>query len=90
MNLRAATAKPMTDVRRHCSEIFAELRATKETIIVTEHGRSAGVIMDPETFDLMQERLEILEGIALGEMDIAAGNHVSWEEVKAGLRKWRR
>ncbi len=90
MNLQAATAKPLTEVRRHTAEIFEELRVTKQPVLVTEHGRSAGVILDPETFDLMRERLKILEEIAMGEMDIAAGNHVSWKEVKAGLKKWRK
>ena len=90
MNLLAGNARPLTEVRRHTSEIFEEVRATRQPLIITEHGRSAGVIMDPETYDLLRQRLEILEEIAMGEADIAAGNHVPWNEVKAGLRKWRR
>jgi len=88
MNLKAQT-KPLTEVRRHTSEVFEEVRNTKQPIVVTEHGRSAGVIMDPEMFDLLSERLQILEEIALGEMEIASGNHVGWDEVKLGLQKWR-
>lgn len=90
MNLRAANTKPLTEVRRHTAEVFEEIRASRLPMIITEHGRSAGVIMDPETYDLLRARLDILEEIAMGEMDIAAGNHVAWDEVKAGLRKWRR
>nr|WP_320133917.1 type II toxin-antitoxin system Phd/YefM family antitoxin [uncultured Holophaga sp.] len=89
MHLRAQT-RPLTEVRRHTSEVFEEVRNTKQPVVVTEHGRSAGVIMDPETFDLLSERLQILEEIALGEMEIAAGSHVGWDEVKSGLQKWRR
>jgi len=90
VNLRTASAKPLTEVRRHTSEVFDGVRASKQPLIVTEHGRSAGVILDPETFDLLRDRLEILEEIAAGEMEIAAGQHVGWDEVRAGLRKWRR
>ena len=90
MKLRTAHTKPLTEVRRHASEVFEEVRLTRQPLIVTEHGRSAGVIMDAESYDLLQERLVVLEEIALGEMDIAAGNHVSWDEVKAGLQRWRR
>ena len=89
VELRAQT-KPLTEVRRHTSEVFEEVRATKLPVVVTEHGKSAGVILDPEMFDLLAERLHVLEEIALGEMDIAAGNHVDWEQVKAGLQKWKR
>ena len=88
MELKAQT-KPLTEVRRHTSEVFGEVRASKQPMIVTEHGKSAGVIMDPEMFDLLAERLQLLEEIALGEMDIAAGNHVDWEQVKTGLQKWK-
>jgi len=90
VTLRAANTKPMTEIRRHTAEVFEEIRASRQPMIVTEHGRSAGVIIDPETYDLMRARLDLLEEIAMGEMDIAAGNHVAWDEVKAGLRKWRR
>ena len=90
MSVRAASTKPLTEVRRHTAEVFEAVRAAREPLIVTEHGRSAGVIMDPESYDLMCERLDMLEAIAMGEMDIAAGNHAGWDEVKAGLRKWRR
>ena len=90
MKLRTAHTKPLTEVRRHASEVFEEVRLTRQPLIVTEHGRSAGVSMDAESYDLLQDRLVVLEEIALGEMDIAAGNHVSWDEVKAGLQRWRR
>ena len=88
MELKAQT-KPLTEVRRHTSEIFEEVRMTKQPVLVTEHGKIAGVIMDPEMFDLLAERLHLLEEIALGEMDIAAGNHLDWAQVKAGLQKWK-
>lgn len=89
MNLKAQT-KPLTEVRRHASEVFEEVRTTKQPLIVTEHGRSAGVIMDPEMYDALHERLRILEAIALGEMDIAAVRTVAWGEVKNRLKKWAR
>ena len=90
MELRADNSKPLTEVRRHTSEVFEEARATRQPIVVTEHGRNAGVILDPESYDLLRERLALLEEIAMGEMDIAAGHHLGWDEVKAGLQRWRR
>jgi prevent-host-death family protein len=90
MILKATHTKPLTEIRRHTAEVFEELRATLEPVIVTEHGRSVGVILDAGTYDLMTERLRVLEEIAMGEMEISAGEHVGWEDVKAGLRKWQR
>jgi PHD/YefM family antitoxin component YafN of YafNO toxin-antitoxin module len=57
--------------------------------MVTEHGREAGVIMDPEAFHLLTNRLAVLEEIAMGETEIAQGLGVGWKEVKADLKKWQ-
>lgn len=89
MELKTLT-KPLTEVRRHTSEVFEEVRNTKQPVVVTEHGRSAGVIMDPEMYDTLNERLRLLEAIALGEADIAEGRTAEWSEVKRRLRKWAR
>ena len=82
--------KPLTEVRRHTAEVFEQVRATKQPVMVTEHGREAGVILDPEAFHLMTDRLALLEEIAMGETEIAQGLSVDWQDVKADLKKWQR
>jgi prevent-host-death family protein len=89
MNL-SPNLTPLTEVRRHTAEIFEQVRATKQPVMVTEHGREAGVIMDPEAFHALNSRLAVLEEIAMGETEIAQGLSVSWKEVKADLKKWQR
>jgi len=81
---------PLTEVRRHTAEIFEQVRATKQPRMITEHGREAGVIMDPEGFHLLTSRLALLEEIAMGETEIAQGLGVDWQDVKADLQKWQR
>ena len=81
---------PLTEVRRHTAEIFEQVRTTKQTVMVTEHGREAGVIMDPEAFHMLTNRLAVLEEIAMGETEIAQGLSVNWKDVKADLKKWQR
>jgi len=81
---------PLTEVRRHTAEIFEQVRATKQPMMITEHGREAGVIMDPEGFHLLINRLALLEEIAMGETEIAQGLGVDWQDVKADLQKWQR
>jgi len=81
---------PLTEVRRHTAEIFEQVRSTKLPMMVTEHGREAGVIMDPEAFHLLNARLALLEEIAMGETEIAQGLGVDWQDVKADLQKWQR
>jgi PHD/YefM family antitoxin component YafN of YafNO toxin-antitoxin module len=80
--------KPVTEIKRYATEVMAELRGTHVPAAITEHGEVGAYMVDPETFEAMAHRLEILEGIALGEMDVAAGRTVSNEEAKSRMAKW--
>ena len=80
--------KPVTEVKRHATEILAQLQQSREPIVITEHGRSAAVLVDVETFDRLQDRLALLEGITRGERAFAEGRVVSHEEAKRRLRRW--
>ncbi len=80
--------KPVTDIKRRATQVMAELRETHIPAAITEHGEIGAYIVDPETFEAMIRRLEILEGIALGEMDVAAGRTVSHAEAKKRAAKW--
>ena len=83
-----AVLKPVTEVKRHATEVMAELREKQVPMAITEHGEIGAYLVDPETFEAMQKRLEILEGIARGEKDVAAGRTVSHAEAKKRMAKW--
>jgi PHD/YefM family antitoxin component YafN of YafNO toxin-antitoxin module len=70
------------------TEVMAELRVSRVPAAITEHGEIGAYIVDPETFEAMVRRLDILEGIALGETDVAAGRLVSHAEAKQRMAKW--
>lgn len=79
---------PVTEVKRHATEILAKLKVHREPIVITEHGRSSAVLIDVESFDKLQHRLAILEGIARGERAFAEGRVVSHEHAKRRLGRW--
>lgn len=80
--------KPVTEVKRHATEIIANLQRSREPLVITEHGRSAAVLVDVETFDSMHSRLALLEGIARGERAFSEGRVVSHEQAKRRLGRW--
>ena len=80
--------KPVTEIKRNATEVMAELRKSRIPAAITEHGEIGAYIVDPETFEAMTRRLEILEGIALGEVDIVAGRTVSHADAKKRMAKW--
>lgn len=78
----------VTTLKRQATKILAELHETKEPVLITEHERPSAYLVDPGDYELMQRRLAIMEGIALGEADIRARRVFTHDEVKQKLSKW--
>jgi len=78
----------VTSLKRKATKILKELHDTKETVLITEHGRPSAYLMDAETYEMLQERIEILEGIARGERDILENRVLSHESAKEKMRRW--
>jgi prevent-host-death family protein len=83
-----ALTKPVTEVKRHATEILAELKAHREPIVITEHGRSSAVLVDVDSYDELQRRLALLEGLARGERAFAEGRVVSHAQARRRLGRW--
>jgi PHD/YefM family antitoxin component YafN of YafNO toxin-antitoxin module len=59
-------------------------------ILITQHGRPAAYLVDVETFELLNEKLAVLESIGRGERAIDDGRVVSHEVAKRRLARWLR
>lgn len=78
----------VTTLKRQATELLAELERDKEPILITQHGLPSAYLIDVESYQRQQERMDILEGIARGEMAIAEGRVVSHQEAKVRLGRW--
>ncbi|MGB0224130.1 type II toxin-antitoxin system Phd/YefM family antitoxin [Marinobacterium sp. xm-d-530] len=78
----------VTNLKRHATKILSELHVNKEPILITEHGQPSAYLVDVEDYEYMQNRLALLEAIALGEKDLAEGKVHTQAEVEAKLDKW--
>jgi prevent-host-death family protein len=79
--------KPVTDIKRHATEIIDQLRTDRIPVLITEHGKEAAVMLDMATYKGMLQRLELLEVIAKGEQAFSEGHSSGHAEVKARLTK---
>jgi len=59
----------VTNLKRQATKILADLHSSREPILITEHGRPSAYLVDVDDFESMQNRMNILEGIARGEKD---------------------
>ena len=78
----------VTTLKRKATEILSELDREKAPILITQHGRPAAYLVDVETYDELQRRLAVLEGVARGERAIEEGRTLSQVEAKTRLSRW--
>ncbi len=78
----------VTALKRQATKILAELRKTKEIVLITEHGKPSAYLVDADDYEMMQDRMKILEGIARGERAILENRTLSHAEAKKKMKKW--
>ncbi|MEO8747800.1 MAG: type II toxin-antitoxin system prevent-host-death family antitoxin, partial [Rhodanobacter sp.] len=57
----------VTTLKRQATELLADIERDKEPILITQHGLPSAYLLDVETYELMERRMAILEGVARGE-----------------------
>ncbi len=78
----------VTTLKRKATEIISELQGDGESILITQHGKPAAYLVDVKTFDELNRRVSVLEGIALGERAIESGLVKSQTQAKKRFSKW--
>lgn len=58
----------VTTLKRQATKLLAYFRESKEPIFITEHGQPSAYLLDVADYELMVERMKILEGIVKGEL----------------------
>ena len=61
-------------LKRQATKILSELHKSKEPVLITEHGKPSAYLVDFEDYELLQRRMQILEGIARGEAAVQGGS----------------
>lgn len=78
----------VTTLKRHATELLAEIEKDKEPILITQHGLPSAYLVDVESYESLRRRLTVLEGIARGEMAAAQSRTLSHEQAKSRLGRW--
>jgi prevent-host-death family protein len=78
----------VTTLKRQATELLSDLERDKQPILITQHGLPSAYLVDVESYELLQQRMAILEGIARGEMAVAEGRVVTHAQAKARMARW--
>lgn len=78
----------VTTLKRQATEILSRLEQDKEPVLITQHGTPSAYLVDVETYESLQRRMDILEGIARGESAITDGRTLNQDDAKARMARW--
>ena len=78
----------VTTLKRQATQILADLHKSKEPVLITEYGKPSAYLIDVDDYEFMQNRIEILEGIARGETALSEGRTYNHNEAKKVMGKW--
>ena len=78
----------VTTLKRQATELLADIERDKAPILITQHGLPSAYLVDVESYELLQQRMAVLEGIARGEMAVAEGRVLTHAQAKARMARW--
>ena len=78
----------VTTLKRQATKILAELHNSKEPVLITEHGQPSAYLVDVQDYEMMQNRMEILDGLVKGETAILENRIYTQDEAKEKMSKW--
>jgi len=78
----------VTTLKRQATKILAELHDSKEPVLITEHGQPSAYLVDVQDYEMMQNRMKLLDGLAKGETAILENRVYTQTEAKEKMSKW--
>lgn len=78
----------VTTLKREATELIAELERDREPILITQHGVPSAYLVDVESYEALQRRMTMLEGIARGEKAVEDGRTLSHVQARQRMARW--
>ncbi|MFP2927102.1 type II toxin-antitoxin system Phd/YefM family antitoxin [Pyxidicoccus sp. 3LG] len=82
---------PISEFKAQASEWLRKLGESGQPLVITQNGKPAGVLLSPESFDELTEKVRFIASIEEGLEDARGGRVHPHAEVVAELkRRYRR
>ena len=78
----------VTTLKRKATLLLADLERTRRPIAITQHGIPSAYLVDVDTWDALQERMRLLEGIARGERAFQEGRVLTHAQARRRMARW--
>jgi prevent-host-death family protein len=71
----------IAELKAHLSQVVRELRERRRTVVITQKGKPAAVVVSPEEYDRLCHQARFLSAINEGLEDLASGRVLSDQEL---------
>ncbi len=80
---------PVGQFKAHLAKYLKEIREKNNSLIITQNGKAAGVLVSPAEFDKLRETKLFIESISKGLSDSEQGKVYSTSQMRDKLKKMR-
>ena len=77
--------QPVSEFRANAAKFVQQVRETRRPLVLTQHGKSAAVLLDVDEYERMVGTIELLRDVQEAERQIDAGQVVDHDEAMAAL-----
>lgn len=79
--------RPISYIKTNAANILAQVNETHRPVIITQNGEAKAILLDTESYESMQNALNILKLISISEKDIMEGRVAEQSEVFSAIEK---
>jgi prevent-host-death family protein len=85
--------EPLSEFRKKSADFIKRLKKEKQPIVLTQHGKSAAVLMDVSEYERFTKKMEMLEDLLEAKQQVEQDKTYSMDEAKkrieSHLSKWK-
>lgn len=85
--------EPLSEFRKKSAEFIKRIKKEKHPIVLTQHGKSAAVLMDVTEYERSSKKLNMLEDLLEAKQQVEQGQTYTMEEarerIEKHLSKWK-
>jgi antitoxin YefM len=79
--------QPLSAFRANAAGFLDQVRSTKRPLVLTQHGKSAAVVLDVDEYEALIDEIEVIRDIRQAKAELARGEGIPHDEVAAELRQ---
>ncbi len=80
---------PVGEFKARLAKYLKEINSKRSSLIITQNGKPAGVLISPSEFDELRETKLFIDSISRGLSDSESGEVYSTSQLKSKLKKIR-